>query len=232
MKKIIITGNSGKTAFAYFLAEQLSKTKKVVLVSTDENKGIYRCLFPTSKRSKKSLARLLSDPVITDKDIYNNAHLVNKRLLMISNVDTTESFPEVTAINCAKLLMGLENIADVLIVDSSKHLFDTFILNAPMTQNIAVTTADMRGFHHRMKQKNADIHVLWENSAYATYQDAANTFKEKPFEVPFIKKLSSLYNGVSIKDISLPRKYSKTLIAIVKRMEELEGKDGLPTFTD
>ena len=224
MKKIIVTGNSGKTLFSYFLAEHLSKDKKVVLISTDEEKATFRCLFPTAKRSKKSLARLLSDPVITDKDIYQNAHLINKRLMMISNGDYIENFPDITSINCAKLLMTLETIADIVIVDTSKHIFDSFISKAPDCVKICISTADIRGHHYRMKQGNGEINILWQSSQYGTYQDALTTFKDKPFELPFEKKLTAIYSGEAIKDISISRKYKKTLKSIVKQMEETEVK--------
>lgn len=224
MRKIIVTGNSGKTLFSYFLAEQLSKNKKVVLISTDENKAMHRSLFPTGKKSKKSLARLLSDPVITDKDIYKNSHLLNKRLMLISNADNKENYPDVTTINCAKLLMALEHIADIVIVDTSKHLFDSFIKKAPDCISICVTTADIRGYHYRLKNGNGTFNVLWQSSPYSVYQDTIATFKEKPIELPYLKKLTSVYNGVNISDISVSGKYAKAIKTIVKQMEELEVK--------
>ena len=220
MQKIIVTGNSGKTILSYFLAEHLSKDKKVILISTDENKATFRCLFPTSKKTKKSLARLLSDPVITDKDIYRNSNLINKRFLMIASADNTESYPEVTTINCAKLLLALENIADILVVDSSNHLFDRFISKAPDCISICVTTADIRGYHYRLKNGNGIFNVLWQSSSYGTYQDAMTTFKEQPYELPYLKKLSSVYNGESIKDIVISGKYKKTIKAIAKQLAE------------
>ncbi len=222
MKKIIVTGNSGKTLFSYFLAEHLSKDKKVVLISTDEQKATFRCLFPNAKKTKKSLARLLSDPVITDKDIYQNASLINKRFLMITGGDYTENFPDITTFNCVKLLTALEGFADIVIVDSSKHIFDNFIAKAPDCTNICITTADIRGHHFRMKEENGAINVLWQSSPYGSYQDALTTFKEKPFELPYEKKLTAIYNGEAIKDVSVSSKYKKTLKSIAKTMEELE----------
>ncbi len=222
MKKIIVTGNSGKTIFSYFLAEHLSKEKKVVLISTDEQKGTFRCLFPNGKKSQKSLARLLSDPVITDKDVYENSSLINKRFLMIAGGDYIENFPEITTFNCVKLIMALDRIADILIVDSSNHVLDNFIANAPDCINVCVTTADIRGHHYRMKGNTGAINVLWQSSPYGTYQDALTTFKEKPFEVPYEKKLTAIYNGEAIKDVSISSRYKKVLQAIANTLEEVE----------
>ncbi len=71
-------------------------------------------------------------------------------------------------------------------------------------------------------QGNGEINVLWQSSQYGTYQDALTTFKDKPFELPFEKKLTAIYSGEAIKDISISRAYKKTLKSIEKNMEELE----------
>lgn len=225
MKKIIITGNIGKTVFAYFLAEYLSKEKKVILISTDEDKAVYRCLFQSSKRSNKSFSRLLCDPVIVDKDIFNNSHLLNKRFLMISNADTTVTYPEPTIHNCAKLMLALDNLTDIVIVDSSNHVFDSHFKNSPDCLNVCVLSADIRGYHYRMKHGNGDIDLLWETNSYSLYQDSIASFKNKPIELPNIKKLNSIYNGSNISDIALNAKYLKALKTISKEIEQMEGNN-------
>ncbi len=226
MKKIIITGNLGKTTFAYYLAEHLSKTKKVVLISTDENKAVYRCLFPKTKKSEKSLARLLCDPVIVDKDIFNNSHLINKRFLMISNADTKTTYPEATIVNCGRLFMALETLTDIVIVDSSaNHIFDNYFKNTENCLNVSVLTADIRGYHYRLKHGNGDIDLLWEASNYSAYQDSINTFRKKPFSLPFVKNLMSIYNTENISDITVAPKYLKTIKEVATKIAEMEGDD-------
>lgn len=226
MKKIIVTGNLGKTTFSYYLAEHLSKTKKVVLISTDENKAVYRCLFPKTKKSEKSLARLLCDPVITDKDIFNNAHLINKRLLMISNADTKTTYPEATVVNCGFLFTALNTLTDIVIVDSSaNHIFDNYLKNIDNCLNISVLTADVRGYHYRLKHGNGDIDLLWEASSYSAYQDSVNTFRKKPLSLPFVKKLMSIYNAENISDIDVSPKYLKTIKVVAQKVAEMEDND-------
>ncbi len=211
MKKIIVTGNCGKSTLSYFLAEQLSKNNRVILVSTDTEKGMYSCFFPKEKKEKKSLGKLLSDPVVTKQDIYDNAYLINKKCLMISYAENEKfsDYPEITEINCTKFFVTMSSLADVLIVDSSNHIFDKFILSSPNTINISVNSSDMRGFHYRLKNGNGDINVLCETSPYSNNQDVLSTYKEKPIELPYIKTLSAVYNGVSIKEITLNSAYKK-----------------------
>ncbi len=225
MQKIIVTGNLGKTIFAYYLAEYLSKSKKVILISTDENKAVHRCLFPLSKKSKKSFSRLICDPVITDKDIFDNSHLINKRYLIISNADTKDTYPEPTVPNCARLFTALEEIADVVVVDSSNHIFDTFFKNSVDCFNVCVLTADIRGYHYRIKHGNGNVDLLWEASNFSTYQDSVPTFRKKPIELPFVKNLSSIYNGVNISDVTAGGKYMKVIKNIASKIEFSEDEE-------
>ncbi|MFI3205960.1 MAG: hypothetical protein R3Y33_01815 [Clostridia bacterium] len=219
MKKIIITGNSGKTIFSYFLAQKMSKTQKVVLVSTDSEKSIFKCLFPlsTEKDNEKSLAKLLADPVVTKKDIYENSHIINDNLLLICNREIQENFPEPTQINCAKLFMGIDSIADTLIIDTSDSLFDKYVMASQKKTIISVTTKDLRGYHYRLKHGESDINFFWGKE---TEQDIGKTFKEKPLSLPFVKQFSAIYSTDDINNISLPKKYKNLVNLCVEKIEK------------
>lgn len=220
MKKIIVTGNSGKTVLSYFLAEKLSKKAKVILISTDTSKGVYNCIFPKLKKNKKSLGHLLADPVITIDDLYANSHLITDNFLMLSYGENEKlsDFPEVTSVNLTKLFVAINSLADVLIVDSSNHAFDDFIKSSENCLNICSTSMDMRGYHYRYRKGVGDINVLFQNSPYASSQDIIGTFSDKPFELPYVKTFLSIYTGVNINEIQLPKMYSKILEKIIKEV--------------
>lgn len=225
MKHIIaVKGNYGKTVFSFFLAEKLSKTNKVALISTDTQKSIYRCLFPQNKKNSASLGKLLADPVVTIQDINENSNIINENLIMLSYAkgESGNMFPEITNANCTKLFIALSNIVDIIIVDTSNHhTFDNFILSNPQTKKITVTTADIRGLHYRLIDDSADINILWFPSKYNSYQDVISTFQKAPFELPYMKNFEGIYNGSNITDISTNKKYIKELEKIIDEVEQL-----------
>ncbi|MFI3327072.1 MAG: hypothetical protein R3Y35_13015 [Clostridia bacterium] len=217
MKNIIVTGNSGKTTFSYFLAEKLSKTHKVILISTDTEKGMIKCLFPDAQSTEnRSLGNLLADPIIIEKDVYDNSYLVDDNFLFISYTGDIELHPNITSINCSKLFSRVSQMADYLIVDTSKHIFDKFMLSSPNKTVISVTTCDLRGYHYRIKNPISDINVLLQATAYSHSQDVLSTFEKRPFEITYSKQLQSVYTGESIKNIPISKSYTKTLNKIIE----------------
>lgn len=222
MKAIVaVTGNLGKSTFSYFLGERLSKKNKVTIISTDTDKSMYRCLFPKGKKNAKSLGKLLADPVLTIKDISENANILNDNLLYISYAkgERKDFFPEITTVNCTRLYTILAEISDIIIVDTSNHDFDKFILANPNTKIISVTTCDIRGNHYRLVHGNDFINVLWSSSKFNSYSDVIATFGDKPFELPYIKALTNLYVGEDITDIYLNKKYTQEIEKISNLFE-------------
>lgn len=212
MKNIIVTGNSGKTTFSYFLARKLSKNNKVILISTDTEKGMIKCLFPDAQSTEnRSLGNLLADPIIIEKDIYDNSYLVDDNFLFISYSQDIELHPNITNINCSKLFSRASQMADYLIVDTSNHVFDKFMLNAPNKTVISVTTCDLRGYHYRIKNPLSDINILWQSTPYSHSQDVLSTFEKRPIEITYSKQLQAVYTGENIKNIPIPKSYTKAL---------------------
>lgn len=219
---IAVTGNSGKTVFSFYLAQILSKQgKRVFLVSSDCRQPAFKMLFPDRKdEGGRSLGRLLSLATISEANIFNNTHTINKNLMMLSYADgeTALTYPGIAEINLEALFKQLSVLADVVLVDTTTHQnrTDKYVLSQGPTQ-ISLATADVKGYYYR---QNHPVHggaeqILFVNSPDNALSDALSTYEGPVTVLPYCRGLSGIYNGISITDIIPPHKYRKTLYRIV-----------------
>ncbi|WBY64710.1 AAA family ATPase [Thermocaproicibacter melissae] len=219
---IAVTGNSGKTVFSFYLAQILSKQgKRVFLVSTDSHQPAFKMLFPDRKDNDgRSLGRLLSLATIAEANIFNNAHTINKNLMLLSYADgeTALTYPEIAKINLESLFQQLSIIADIILIDTSTHQnkIDKFALSK-CSKQISIATADVKGYYYRQNHPNhgCALQVLFVNNPNNALADVLSTYDSPVTVLPYCRGLSGIYNGICITDIIPPRKYRKTLYRIV-----------------
>jgi molybdopterin-guanine dinucleotide biosynthesis protein len=218
---IAVTGNSGKTVFSFYLAQILSKQRKrVILVSTDSRQPAFKMLFPDRKKEEgRSLGRLLSLATISEANIFNNTHTINKNLMMLSYADgeTALTYPGIAEINLEALLKQLSVLADVVLVDTTTHQnrIDKYVLSQSPKQ-IRLATADVKGYYYRQNHPaHGAEQVLFVNSPDNALSDVLSTYEGPVTVLPYCRGLSGIYNGISITDIIPPRKFRRTLYRIV-----------------
>jgi hypothetical protein len=220
---ITITGNAGKTTFAYYLAMAYQKRgQKVALVSTDGQKPMFRLLVPTKKPAPNhSLGRLLSLAVITKTELFDNAQVLDDNLLMFSYTDGDSilSYPEITGVNLRNFHDRLSAQVDVILVDTStaRNDIDRYFMN--VSTEICITTADARGVAYRDYYRPQAIQLALPTSPYNALADVMGTYAEPAILLPYCKVLAALYNGMDITDISLPKKYRKAVESVVKLLD-------------
>ena len=221
-KTILITGNSGKTVFAYQLAALLSGQQKVVLLSADGIKPASQMLFPLVKRPiLQSVGKLLSMPVMTRMDVMDHLYVPegckNLGLLSYAPGESAASYPHPTEGAASELHTILQSVCDVLVVDTQTVFSDVdryFLSRADA--ELCITTADFRGLAWRTAYKREQaVHVLYLDNPYNPAEDIARTFPSPvKFHLPYCKEFRPLYNGVNITDLSVPAKYRKVLQAV------------------
>lgn len=224
-KIIVVTGNTGKTVLSYYLAENLSRRYKTILISSDDTKPVYRCLFPSKKKEEpRSLGRLFSLPVVHDEDVFSCGTVVNKNLLMLSYDigETRENYPMIFTINLKTVFPLLQEMAEFIVIDAAAELnaIDSFALKLENSREICITSADVRGLYYRINRPENSIHVVWQSNPYNSLQDTLNSFNDgRLIVLPYCKCFEGIYNGVSIRDIQPKKEYLRAVCRIVEAIK-------------
>ena len=217
---IAVTGNggSGKTIFSFFLAKSITaRGKNVILLSTDSLQPGCPLLFPSKKiDTHRSLGRLLSLAVITKGDVFDSAGYIDGDMMMFSYADGEShlNYPDISAINLQSLFHQLDNIADVVIVDTSTahNAIDRYALEKNPSQ-IFLATADSKGDMYRdFYRPDGAVQILYNNSKFNPLSDIANAAHPPiKYILPCFKQLECVYNGIDITDVVIPRRYRKII---------------------
>jgi hypothetical protein len=222
---ITVTGNSGKTTFAYYLSKALEKEgRKIALVSTDGEKPMSRLLLPTGKADPaRSLGRLLSLAVVTKTDLFDNARVLGKNLLLFSYTDGdgAHAYPEIAGANLRGFYERLSAAVDAVVVDTSSagNVIDNFFRERAGA-DVCITTADARGLAWRELYKPSGVQLVLPTCRYNATADVLGTFKDvRPLLLPYCTVLTVLYNGVDIPDITPPRQYMNTVGKVVAMLD-------------
>lgn len=225
---ITVRGNKGKSVFSFFLADYFSKHgKRTILISTDGKKPMYTLLFPTLKESDgHSLGKILSVPDATEINIFNNAHVISKEMLVLSycSSDSDNSYPDISHTPLSNLYSALKNMCDLIVVDisSGDNTIDQYFLKHSK-KDICITTANSIGYSYRTYHSTQNSrHILFNNSKYNPIADVLSTFDSTPLNMPYFPVFECVYNGYDITDISLPIKYKKLIQTIAG---EMDGKN-------
>lgn len=134
MSKIITiwgSPNSGKTTLALKLANVLSKTNNVIMLSTDIIAPPIATILPYIKEEGKSLGKLLETVTLTQEDILKNLITIkdNKNISFIGykQGENHKTYAEYTVDRANELIVNLSHLADYLIIDSSSHIHDNIL---------------------------------------------------------------------------------------------------------
>lgn len=223
-KVITISGNSGKSVFAYYLSRSIAgRKKKIALIATDGQQPMYKLLFPTEKQEPgKSLGRLLSLAALTEADIFDNAHVIADNILMFSYAEGESclSYPEITGINLHNFYEQLTRLVDCIVVDTSTAHNDIDRFFFSQSSDICLTTADTKGLVYRQFYKPQGTQLLLLNSRYNAISDVLGTFKTTPPKIlPYCLVLTAVYNGTDISAIAPPWRYRKVIEKVVREFD-------------
>lgn len=219
-KLIVITGNRGKTTLAYFLAQELSLHHRVALVCTNGVIPVLPTLLPEKRNTNanRSLGKLLSLPVVNQDDVFDNATMLNKKLILLSYGvgESHKSYPAIIKENLEAVFTQLLLSTDVVIVDTStdRNEFDLYALSVPHAE-LCITTADLQGACYLRYWNSQGRQLLWPSSRAAAVQDALLSFKEEPLLFPYCKVLEGMYSGIDISEFVPDKRYMKVLRQIV-----------------
>ncbi len=224
-KTIVITGNSCKTVFSYYLANYLATDKKkVLMVSTDNNIPTCRLLMPTNKNTEdKSLGEILCNVVIDKTCIMDNTVIssANSNLGIISYTPfkMANNYQELTQSGIEDFFRVLYSLADYIVVDTQTTVndIDKYAISTADVC-LCISTADYKGLAYRQEKKlQNSINILYCNNPYNPVEDILHTFdKQVKYIIPFIKELQPIYNGVNITDIKCP----KSLVKVIEKLNK------------
>lgn len=231
MSKIItILGNSGKSTLSFFLGNKLiDEGNRVMIVSTDNSIPTLQYMLPEDKKTTRSLGRLLSLALISNKDILDNMQTIrgNDELgyLSYSSGECKHTYPEITQGNLATFFELLRSLVDYIIIDTQTitNEIDRYALLISDI-NICVCTANIKGLAYRQYLSDENItHILFNDSVYNPYEDIAHTYKQNvKYHMPLCKNLQSLYNIDTFVGLTCPPKYSKLIDKIVMEVIDVE----------
>ena len=229
-KLITILGNTGKSTLAFFLGNSLiDNGKRVMIISTDNSIPTLQYMLPEDKKTTRSLGRLLSLALISDKDILDNMQTIRGAdevgYLSYASGENKNTYPEITQGNLGTFFELLRGLVDYIIIDTQTILneIDRYALLISDI-NICVCSANIKGLAYRQNLSEENItHVLLNDNVFNPYEDIAHTYKQNvKYHIPFLKNLQSLYNLDTFVGLICPPKYIKIVDKIVTEVIDVE----------
>lgn len=143
-------GGSGKTTTAFKIAKALEEQKKDVMIIMADQVSSVNAFILEKNLESKSLGKILSNPVMTQESILENAIPITKKVSVIGYQDDENeySYASYTKEKALDFLILSRSVADVIIIDASSNILANTLTLAALEMSdkvIRTCSCDLKG---------------------------------------------------------------------------------------